>query len=260
MTVLADLQNAFGKFLLDGDSRFSDAVVSTQELDAHARLQIYGNAYRTRFTEVLSTDFPVLRIVLGDGPFERLSAEYIAACPSRSFTLRDFGARFPSFVESRSALEERAFAAELAAFEWAFVEAFDAVDQTAVGVADMAQIPPDAWPRLEIGAHPSVQTVTTRFNTLNVWNAAKAELQLPAAMDQTDTVACLVWRKDLTCVFRSMERTEFAAWSTVARGANFAVMCDALLDWLPADEIPLRAATLLRTWLVDGLIGALRTP
>ena len=185
---------------------------------------------------------------------------YIAACPSRSFTLRGFGARLPSFVESWSELDERRFAAELAAFEWAFVEAFDAADHAAVGVVDMAQIPPDAWPRLEIDAHPSVQTVATRFNTPSVWNAAKAEQRIPTAAQQTDSAACLVWRQGLTCVFRSMEPVEFAAWSVIARGANFAAMCDTLLDWLPADEISLRAATLLRTWLVDGLIGTLRTP
>ena len=43
-------------------------------------------------------------------------------------------------------------------------------------------------------------------------------------------------------------------------GANFAAMCDALLDRLPPDEIPPRAAALLRGWLLDGLIATLRVP
>lgn len=258
MTGLADLQNHFGRFLFDGDDRIADEVVSTNGLDARSRLQIYANAYRTRFAEVLANDFPALRTFLGDGPFEQLSGAYIAACPSRSFTLRGFGARLPWFIESASGLSERAFATELAAFEWGFVEAFDAVDQAAVGVSEAARIPPDDWPRLELESHPSVQIVRTRFNTPIIWNAVKAHDMLPPAIEQTDSAACLIWRQDLACVFRTMQPIEFAAWSVAARGGNFATICDTLIDWLPADEIPMRAASLLRTWLIDGLIGTLR--
>ncbi len=260
MTSLADLQNDFGRFLLDGNDRIVGSVASTPGLDTTLRLQIYANAYRTRFAEVLANDFPALRAFLGIGPFKDLSEAYIVACPSTSFTLREFGRRLPWFIESRSGLSVRAFAAELAAFEWGFVDAFDAVDEGAVGVAEMAGIPPEAWPRLELESHPSVQVVPTRFNTPRIWNAVKAQEVLPRAVEQTDAAACLIWRQELTCVFRSMQPIEFAAWRVVARGESFAAMCDALIDWLPADEIPMRAASLLRTWLIEGLVGALRAP
>lgn len=184
MTALADLQNDFGRFLFDGDDRIVGAVASALKLDARSRLQIYANAYRARLYEVLANDFPVLRAFLGDTSFEELSGAYVSACPSRSFTLRGFGRRLPWFIESESESSERAFAAELAAFEWAFVEAFDAVDQTTLGVADIAQIPPQDWPRLELGAHPSVQIVPMRFNTSIIWNAAKARDELPPVFEQ----------------------------------------------------------------------------
>jgi len=64
----------------------------------------------------------------------------------------------------------------------------------------------------------------------------------------------------LSCVFRSMAPIENSAWSAMTGGANFGAMCDALLDWLPPDEIPPRAAQLLHGWLLEGLIGRLRTP
>lgn len=259
MTTLADLQGAFGRYLLEGDDRFASAVVSTPTLDAYSRLRIYANAYRARFTEALSADFPVLRAVLGDTPFEELSAAYIVAFPSRSFTLRGFGSRLPSFIESQTATSERAFAAELAAFEWALVDAFDAIDHPAVGVADMAEIAPEAWPQLEIDAHPSMRCVPTRFNTPTVWNAVKAQQPRPGIAEASDSVAWVVWRQGLSCVFRSMDPIEHSAWSAVTGGANFGAMCDSLLDWLAPDEIPPRAAQLLRAWLADGLIGSLRT-
>ncbi len=257
---LAELQHEFGAYLLKGDERFAAAVVSTPALTSHARMEIYANAYRTRFLEALSADFPVLRSVLGSGPFEELSVAYTTAWPSTSFTLRDFGARLPSFIESRAAMAEREFAAELAGFEWALVEAFDAPDHAAIGVAEMAAIPPESWPFLEFTAHPSVRSVPTRFNTANVWNAVKTQQPTPGIAEQNDRIACLIWRQGLSCVYRSMESLEHSAWSALTGGANFAAMCDGLLERLPPDEIPLRAAALLRGWLADGLIGTLDVP
>jgi Putative DNA-binding domain len=259
MSTLEDLQRQFGRFLLEGDDRFEDAVVSTVTLDARSRLQIYANAYRTRFTEALSADFPMLRTFIGDDAFIDLSGAYIVAFPSKSFTLRGFGARLPEFIESQASLPERAFAAELAAFERALVEAFDAKDQSPMGIADMAAIAPEKWPLLEIDVHPSMRRVRTRFNTPIVWNALKLQQNNPVVAELTDSVACVVWRQGLSCVFRSMDPIEDSAWSAVAGGATFGAMCDGLLEWLPPDEIPPRAAQLLRTWLGDGLIAKLHT-
>lgn len=258
MSTLEDLQRNFGRFLLEGDDRFEDAVVSRVTLDARSRLQIYANAYRTRFTEALSADFPILRTFLGNDAFTDLSGTYVAAFPSKSFTLRGFGARLPDFIESQTSLPERVFSAELAAFEWALVEAFDAKDQSPMGIADMAGIAPEAWPLLEIDAHPSMRHVRTRFNTPIVWNALKLQQSNPGIAEALDSVACVVWRQGLSCVFRSMGSIENSAWSAVAGGATFGAMCDALLEWLAPEEIPPHAAQLLHTWLVDGLIADLR--
>ncbi len=259
MNALKDLQQQFGRFLLEGDARFERTVVGTAALDAHSRLQIYANAYRTRLTEALSADYPMLRAFIGDNAFVELSAAYIVAFPSKSFTLRDFGARLPQFIESQTSLPERAFAAELAAFEWALVEAFDAKDQVSVGIADMAAIAPEAWPLLEIDAHPSMRRVRMRFNTPVVWSALKSQENIRLVAEPSDSVAYVVWRQGLSCVFRSMDPIEDSAWRAVAGGATFGAMCDGLLDWLTPDEIPPRAAQLLRTWLVDGLIAKLHT-
>lgn len=259
MSALEDLQQQFGRFLLEGDDRFERAVVDTTTLDAHSRLRIYANAYRTRLTEALSADYPMLRTFVGDDAFVDLSAAYIVAFPSKSFTLRGFGAWLPQFMESQTSLSECAFAAELAAFEWALVEAFDAKDQVSVGIAEMTEIAPEAWPLLKIVAHPSMRRVRTRFNTPIVWNALKSRENIPVVAEPTGSVACVVWRQGLSCVFRSMDPIEDSAWNAVAGGATFGAMCDSLLDWLAPDQIPPRAAQLLRTWLVDGLIAKLHT-
>jgi hypothetical protein len=51
-----------------------------------------------------------------------------------------------------------------------------------------------------------------------------------------------------------MPADESAALDLGVSGANFAEICQALAEWLPDDEIPLRAASLLGTWADSGII------
>ncbi len=260
MTTLDRLQHGFKRYLLQGDEHVATTVVDTANLDARSRLQIYASAYRARLTEVLAGDYPVLRATLGEVPFTDLSAAYIATHPSTSFTLRGFGARMADFLASQSDRPNVEFCVELAKFEWAFVEAFDSVDRAAAKIEDMAAVAPGAWPGLRMFAHPSVQVVSTHFNTPRIWRAVKANESVPEMVRLLDTRACFVWRQGLKTVFRSTEPDELIAWRAMASGNDFSQICEALLDEIPPDEIPARAATLLRNWLGEGLIGALSAP
>ena len=252
MKGLPTLQEAFSRYLLHDDEMVAEAVESTAKLTAHERLSIYASGYRARLLETLTSDYPVLRAVLGEDSFTALGEAYIAAQPSRSFTLRDFGATMPAFIAQHAG---RAFAAELASFERAFVEAFDAVDAEPLPAERLAAMAADAWPQLRFVAHPSVQRCAIAFNTLPIWEAVKAGQPPPAPAQLPIPVAALVWRQGLATVFRSLSADEAHLWQRLTCGDDFETLCSALTDWLSPDQVPLRAATLLRGWLAEGLIG-----
>jgi Putative DNA-binding domain len=254
---LTALQHAFGRFLLSDDDGVAAAIESTPRLGAHDRLSIYASGYLARLLEALRNDYPVVLGVLGADVFASLGAAYIAARPSTSFTLRDFGGGLTAFIAQHSGLAEREFVAELAAFERAFVEAFDAVDAAPLDVAELAVVAGTAWPHLRFDVHPSVQECVITFNTLPVWEAVKAQRPAPAPLPLQMPVAALVWRQGLTTVFRSLCADEHAVWRKLAAGEDFATLCDTLTAWLSPDQVPLRAATLLRGWLAEGLIAGL---
>ena len=58
--------------------------------------------------------------------------------------------------------------------------------------------------------------------------------------------------------FRSLEQAEDAALGAALSGASFADLCDALCASLAPDEVPLRAASLLKSWIHDALIVGMR--
>jgi hypothetical protein len=51
-----------------------------------------------------------------------------------------------------------------------------------------------------------------------------------------------------------MTTDEAAALDSALRGGNFGEICESLAEWLPDDEVPLRAASLLGAWADTGII------
>ena len=79
-----------GKSMRAYASRF---IKPNDRLTSFERLEIYNRQYWFRLLSSMIEDFPGLRAVLGDKRFEAMSKAYLVDCPSRSFTLRNLGAR-----------------------------------------------------------------------------------------------------------------------------------------------------------------------
>ncbi|MCE7001104.1 DNA-binding domain-containing protein [Saccharothrix sp. S26] len=69
-----------------------DVVVATARLPAARRLAIYQHGYLSRLVECLGAHYPVTRHLLGVELFEEFARDYLAARPSRSYTLGALGA------------------------------------------------------------------------------------------------------------------------------------------------------------------------
>jgi hypothetical protein len=58
---LADIQEAFQRFLLTSDPEIGSHVVGTERVPVEVRLGIYGDGYRSRLIEVLESSYPWAR-------------------------------------------------------------------------------------------------------------------------------------------------------------------------------------------------------
>ena len=102
-------------------------VKPSRTLQPLDRVEIYNRMYWFRLLDSLAQDFPGLRALLGEEKFWPLCESYLAACPSRSFTLRDLGSRLERFIarEPGRIAPHAAAARDLVRFEWAQIVAFD---------------------------------------------------------------------------------------------------------------------------------------
>jgi hypothetical protein len=121
-------------------------VLPSKTLTSVERVGVYQGMYLLRMVEALENDFPAVAHFLGGEEFQHLVTAYVAAHPSRSYTLNRLGDRFPEFVRSRRGVRRKAFVADLARLESLVTEVFDAPESPAWPAEEIARVPDDAWP------------------------------------------------------------------------------------------------------------------
>jgi hypothetical protein len=258
MNALAAIQARFHAFVVNG-APASDLVRGTAKADAGTLLGVYFDAYRLRLIEALGEDFPALRRFLGEDEFDRLARAYLAAHPSRHFSVRWFGRRLPGFLAGTTPYADRPALAEIAAYEWALGLAIDAADATPVEIADLARIPPERWGNLCLSFHPSLSRLDLRCPVPAYRQAVEKEKPLPPLDPADAPVAWIVWRQDILVAFRSLDAVEAELMDRARDGATFGSLCTRLAEEREPEQAALAAASFLKGWIGEGLIVAVAT-
>ena len=251
---LRTLQRMLQRRVLGGDASITQWVRDARGVDAPTRLRVYADAYRLRLLEVLGKDYPALRALLGDGLFTRIGDAYLDAHPSRAPSVRGFGQHLAQFLAERSDVHPAWI--ELARFEWQLGLGFDATDAPRLRIDDLAQAPVAAWPSLRFELHPSVARLAFEWNAPLLWQALTTQQATPAIAPLR--AHWLVRRVEHAVLWRSLDDAEIAPLDALASGASFGELCETLAASGEPDDAPLHAASLLKRWLDDGLISALR--
>ena len=276
MSRLPDIQEAFQRFLLAGDSEINACVVGTERVPVETRLGIYGDGYRSRLIEALETSFPVLANLLGDD-FQTLAAQYVNAHESTFFSIRYYGDQLADFLAGDAEYSKAPILAELARWEWAMAAAFDAADAEPIDISAFAQLAPEDWAELRFEWSPAVQVVELEWNVPQLWKAVtegterpepslSVELGVSARPDASLSadpgvsarpVSYLVWRRELQIYFRPLAQQEAAVIAAARAGHSFGELCVLLCEHLDESEASLHAAGYLRGWVESGLISSI---
>jgi hypothetical protein len=258
MSRLPEIQTDFQSYLLQGDSAIESHVLGTERVPIATRLAIYGDGYRARLVEALQANFPVLTELLGEGDFETLAGAYIRTHDSPFFSIRYYGNALSEFLAAEPEYAGAPVLAELARWEWAMTEVFDAPDAEPIAVSDLAQVAPEDWAELRFESHPSVRRLALSWNAPQIWKAVSDEAEPPEVVFNPEPVEWLLWRHELRTFFRSLEPGEAVALTAAREGQSFGEICALLSIESGETEAPAKAAGFLRNWVESGLLTAAR--
>ena len=255
------LQQVFKQYLMQGNPGIREHISKQGVLTQGFRLNIYAHAYVARLVEALAADFEALSALLGEQQFYELGRDYIQAHPSTNTSLRWFGKKMASFLKRTNPYCQQPYLYEIAAFEWALVDAFNAAAAEPINLEHMAGLAPEKWPGLVLQFHSSVTLCEYEWNILPIWQAMRAEQLLPETAHTGAKQQCLVWRRDLRTGFRTLEADEALLLPMALKGKDFSQLCEFLMTQPggEADTVALRAASCLKSWIADGLVIDLHT-
>jgi Putative DNA-binding domain len=255
--LLRELQEHLQSYILQGDTHIENQIVTTGRLTARLRLDIYAAAYRLRLLEALEADFPALYALVAKEEFSKLGEGYIQAYPSHSFSLRHFGGHLSAFLASTPPYCHKPWLAEMAGFEWALGEAFDAADSPiTLTIADISAVPPIYWAEMRLCLQPSVQRLDLHWNVPLLWKTIDRQETPGTPVESKIPIPWVLWRQELKNYFRSLKEDEAWAVDTALAGETFGAICEGLCRWHQDTEVARQAARLLQRWVTEGwLIG-----
>lgn len=254
MKALSTLQKEFQNYVFKRGRGMEREILGTRRVSAKTRLGIYSNAYRLRLLEALDTDYPALRALAGSDEFEKLGYDYIESHPSPYFNLRWYGGELSEFLKTTPPYDKRPELSEMAAFEWIMALAFDAPNDPALTVEDMAKIPADSWPAMVFTPHASFQRLNLEWDVPAFWKAVNKKEQPEPPRKNEFPLGWALWRRELNIYFRSMSVDEAWAMDAMRSGYTFAEICSGLCEWIDELQVAQHAAGMLKSWITEGMI------
>lgn len=257
MSELANLQKQFQHFILAGQSAISDSIINTEQVSVDTRLAIYRDAYKLRLIECLTANFSALHFYLGTEEFHKLCGSYIDTNPSSYRSIRWYGHLLASFIKTYYK-KPYAFLAELADFEWHMTLAFDAPDETALSIENMATVAPEAWAEMRFRVHPSVFRLNHFWNAIPLWQTLIADQDIPSMVEADAAKPWVLWRSpDYIIQFYSLSGEETWMLDALTQGVNFATLCEGLCQWIEPEQVAMKAASYLKNWIQKGILAEL---
>lgn len=175
-------QRAFVAALRDPLKPCPPGLTSWNGSNPGKRFDVYRNNVVTSLVDALADTFAVLQALVGEEFFRAMARAFVLSSPPTSPILARYGEGFANFVQNFAPAQSLAYLADMARLEMARVRAYHAADaepisQHALAVA-MAQT--QRVPQLQVGLHPSLQLLRSRFAVVSLWAAHQGEQEIAA--------------------------------------------------------------------------------
>jgi hypothetical protein len=254
MSDFARQQSDFQRGILAGDDRVLTEILDSPREKRETLFGVYRHAYGSRLVEAMRNDHALLHLYLGDEMFDEMGHAYVKARPSGHPNLRWFSQGLPDFLKSAAPYGDHPVLSDLAALEKALNDAFDAAEAPVVALADMAGFAPERWNDLIFQPHPSASRLDLATNASAIWLALKNDETPPDAAAPEGPSRLLIWRQDVTPMFRELAAEEAMMWDEAANGIPFGVLCEMLATYDDPDGAAARGAGYLHGWITAGLL------
>jgi hypothetical protein len=193
---LRDLQEHFGRAMLDAGDTSIAAHITAAGFEPARRLQIYRNNVRANFLATLQATYPVIERLGGTEWFAQSVQRYHAACPSCSGDLQYAGRRFAQFLAGELQSTPFGYFADVARLEWAYQEVLTAAPSPSFSPGELCALDPADHERVVFVPRSALRLVESCFPLLQIWTANRGDGEATVSLDAGPDRVLLIRRED----------------------------------------------------------------
>lgn len=244
MLPLPELQQRLGQVLRGGDA--AGLPLRAHGIPGARRLQVYRNNHATALREALRAVYPVTERLVGEEFFAVAADAYVAANPSHSGNIQDYGGAFAVFLEGYAPAASLPYLGDVAALEWRRIQAAIAPPHTPMDLKALAEVPADMLTELHFHHQPAARAIDSRFPILSIWQFCQqadpeGELDIGRGAERV-----LFSRREQDVEMRLLSAGEYAFLRVLCRGETFAAACHTALTVERGFDVEERFAVLVR--------------
>lgn len=237
-----------------GAPDLSHTIVDGEPMTRARRLNVYAEAYYWRLVECLQDDFESVMRACGNEGFPALVDAFLKVHPSRSFTVADVGRELSGFLRGRS--DVPAYAADFAAIDRAFQEAFYADALPPLDRAVLSTIAGEDWPRVRFGIDSSVRLLANQWAVEEAWREKDWDAATIAERVRQVPQYLIIFRQEYDVWIEDVERPAFLLLQGMIEGKDLATLSEAvpLACGLSPEEGQQVFAERFGQWIENGII------
>jgi hypothetical protein len=228
------------------------------------QIAIYQHNVIANLTNALASLYPVVQNIVGDDFFNEATRTFIAAHPSRSGDLHEYGAEFADFLAAYPHARELVYLPDTARLEWRWHLAFHAADTPTFDVTRLQTIASDEWQTLKFVLSPSLSLLTSSYPLLQIWLFNQPDYAGDWQIDwEIDRAHFLISRMDndgSEIVIRALSAAEFAMLAALRAKSTLASALEAALREDDAFDLQQFLADCIASQIIVDLVSNTATP
>lgn len=244
------------RLLPQAAAKLESVVLPSKSLTSVERLDIYAHMYYARLLEILTTEYPTTRQILGDKAFGRACRRFLERNPSKHRTLNHLSEGFPAFIARHLPTGNRRWLAiDVARIERAMEDVFDAPRAEPLTAAEFAAIGADEWHRVRLRMIPALRLLKLRFPANDYMNAVRGTGK--PRMPRPRATFAIVYRRGFQVHRRDQTPEQFKLLSALAAGKTLAAAVRASVSGRGgrADQLAARLGAWFCEWSAAGLFA-----
>jgi hypothetical protein len=217
---LAELQKNFAKHIYNKSDSAIIPKISSKDICALERLNIYRNNVLGSFDDALTLTYPITKKIVGDDCFQSLIKNYHQKYTSTSGDLEEYGQLFPKLIKDLQSEHNLAYLSNIATLEWHYNLSYFSIEVPNINLKKLQSLDNESFMSLTLKTHPSCHLLSSKYPIYSIWEINNSDSREEVNLEKENEQYILISRADFKVNVEQLSKTEYSFLNMIQKQNN----------------------------------------